>query len=921
MRVKETTIALFVASGLNTATAQALVSSPGETAVIPSWDLQSSTTAGTNLETLSTTGLNTTSWHHIGTSKCTLMACLVEAGVYNETELFFSDNLRKVDDKQFLVPWVYRHEFTLNPTPGQHFFLQTHGISSRADIFLNGREVASSAEQAGSFVGRSYDITNLASESNALAIQVYPTDYYRDFALGWVDWNPWPADNGTGVWRDVEIKQTGPVRLDPLRIVTQLSTPIGSGPANVTLKARAQNLENNTVTITAVGIVAPESGGEPVTSQQTISLPPLSITDITLNATIEKPQIWWPYQWGSQPLYNATLTVTLVTVTPGDQPSQDSSSDNLPTHHHLLPGSNGPPSDSTTATFGLRTVATTLNSHNDTTFYVNSRPIQILGAGYSPPLFLNSPPSHYQATLHLTRDMGLNTIRLEGKPEHPSLYALADQLGILLLPGWECCDKWEAWSYNPDLAVQPTPVWSEVEYAIAEASMAHEGAMMQKHPSVLGFVIGSDYYPDEKATAGYLRALRGVDWQGVVVASASMRGSAGGLAVSGMKMEGPYDWVPPGYWFDTGVNGTGEGRYGAAFGFGSELGAGVGTPELGSLNKFLGDGELEGLWKRPTEKLFHLGKAGSQFETRELYNAGLWKRWGAPASLEDYLMKAQLMDYEATRAQVEAYTAMWNAERPATGMIYWMLNNAWPGLHWNLWDYYMRPAGAYFGAKIGARVENVVFDPVRKAVWLVNRSLDGQGERKIEVQVLGLGGKIVYQGRVTTTTTPNTSKNIASLAQALGKVKDVVLLRLVLSDRHGNVLSRNVYWVAKELDTLDWENSDWWYTPVTKYADYTALNTLARANITVHAARSGHDEVAVTLENHSGVPAFFLSLDLVERQGRDVLPLMWDDNYVTLWPRERITLRAKRVAGGNWGPFEVHVMGKNVEKSTTRVIG
>ena len=189
------------------------------------------------------------------------------------------------------------------------------------------------------------------------------------------------------------------------------------------------------------------------------------------------------------------------------------------------------------------------------------------------------------------------------------------------------------------------------------------------------------------------------------------------------------------------------------------------------------------------------------------------------------------------------------------------------------------------------------------------------------MQVLGQDGKVVHQDRIKTTTTPNTSKNIASLAQALGKVEDVVFLRLVLSDRHGNVLSRSVYWVAKELDALDWENSDWYYTPVTKYADYTALNKLARANITARAAMAGHEEVAVTLENHSGVPAFFLSLNLVDRQGRDVLPLTWDDNYVTLWPREKITLRANKVVGGGWEPSEVHVVGENVEKRSAKVIG
>ena len=282
--------------------------------------------------------------------------------------------------------------------------------------------------------------------------------------------------------------------------------------------------------------------------------------------------------------------------------------------------------------------------------------------------------------------------------------------------------------------------------------------------------------------------------------------------------------------------------------------------------------------------------------------------------MEDYLMKAQLMDYEATRAQFDAYTAMWSAERPATGAIYWMLNNAWPGLHWNLWDYYMRPAGSFFGAKAGLRVENVVYDYVRKAVWLVNRSLDKQGARSVEAQILAPDGKVVHSQKTAITTTPNTSKNILSLAGALGNVKWVVFIRLILSDAEGKVLSRNVYWVAKEPDVLDWGNSTWYLTPVTKYSDYTALNKLAPAHVTVDAAKVGHDEVAVTLENKSGVPAFFVSLNLVDREGKDVLPLTWEDNYVTLWPKERMTLKAKAVGAGRWEPSAVQVAGKNVER-------
>jgi exo-1,4-beta-D-glucosaminidase len=835
------------------------------------------------------------------------MGCLIEAGVYNDNELFYSDNLRKVDQKQFSVPWIYRSEFSLAPAHGKHFSLQTHGISSRADIFLNGKRVVAAAEQAGSYVGRTYDITTLVGKANALAVQVYPTDYYRDLALGWVDWNPWPADNGTGVWRDIEVKQTGPVRLEPLRVVTQLASTDGSKPANVTVKARAVNLESSPITITAVCTIGSVSGGGPgVRSTKTLALAPGSATDIVLDAVVESPSIWWPRQWGEQPLYVANLTVL----------------------------TNGSLSDAATSEFGFRTVTRTLNSFNDTTYFINGHPFQVIGAGYTPDMFLRWSAAKLEAELQYVLDLGLNTIRLEGKNEHPALYSLADRLGIMVMAGWECCDKWEAWSYNNDLAV-PTPIWSDADYAIANLSMLHEAAMLQPHPSVLTYLIGSDYWPDERATALYLSAFRAVDWQTPITPSASSRGFSPQTGPSGMKMDGPYDWVPPNYWFDTAVDGS---HLGAAAGFNSELSAGVGTPELSSLRKFLSPTDLTALWRQPNASLFHMSRDPSTFQTRTIYNAALWARWGAPSSLDDYLLKAQLMDYEATRAQVDAYTALWgtgipdeSVSRPATGMIYWMLNNAWPGLHWNLWDYYMLPAGSYYGAKKAAAAgkgkykENVVFDYVRRAVWLVNRSLDTKGERKVEVEVLRpRDGAVLYKDvlAVDGGTRPNTSLKVASLDQVLGNVtaaEEVVFLRLMLLSGGEEVLSRNVYWVSRGLDELDWENSDWYVTPVSKYADYTALNKLPPARVSAVAVTEGKEGVAVTLENQSGHPAFFVSLSLVDGMGRDVLPLTWEDNYVTLWPKERMTLRAKAVGGGKWDPAAVHVVGKNVGKSTVRV--
>ncbi|KAI5922628.1 glycoside hydrolase family 2 protein [Camillea tinctor] len=859
--------------------AAALVSNPGDLIAFPSWDLQSSKNTGNDTTTLSLPGLEVESWHHVNTSRCTLMGCLLKAGVYQEEDLFHSENLEAFDASIFQVPWVYRTEFTLDPEESQHYFLQTHGISSKADVFINGQEIANKTSQAGSYAGHAFEISKVVKNDNALVVQVYPTDYDYDFALGFVDWNPYPPDNGTGVWRDIEIKQTGPVTLEPLRVITDFELPAGNSTANITLKSVVRNLEDYEITVELNGKLSLDSEDPVHEWKQSITLVPSQSTEITLFATLENPAIWWPKQWGEQPLYLGQLLVS----------------------------ADGKVSDTAEQSFGIRKVTSELNSHDDTIFYVNGLPFQVIGAGYSGDMFLRWDSEKFTTQVKLMLDLGHNTVRLEGKNEHPELYEIADRIGLMVMAGWECCDKWEAWSYNDNLVVKSE--WTAHDYEIANASMRHEALMQQGHPSLLAYLVGSDFWPNDEATRIYINALKQADWQVPIIASASKQGFPKLLGPSGLKMDGPYDWVPPNYWYDTEPS---EDRLGAAFGFGSELGAGVGTPEMGSLKKFLSSSDMEDLWKRPNKGLYHMSTRVSSFYDRKIYNDALWARYGAPTSLEDYLLKAQIMDYEATRAQFEGFSAFWNKERPATGLIYWMLNNAWPSLHWNLFDYYTHPAGSYFGAKVGARQEHAAYDYQSKSVYLINHSVGNQASRTITVDVINTDGKTIYNGSGTVETEPNTSKNVLDLSKALESIEGVVFLRLALENEIGVVLSRNVYWLANAIDTLDWDSSDWFYTPVTEYANFTAFNELQSAEVSVSAVPGEDPEgtTSLVVENTSGIPAFFVRLNAVDDNGEDALPVFWSDNYVTLWPHEKLELRFE-----SQGAAAVQVSGMNIQKS------
>ncbi|KAI8632523.1 glycoside hydrolase family 2 protein [Xylariaceae sp. FL1651] len=864
--------------------ASSLLSKPGDSAIIPSWDLQSSSMVGNNLQALSRVGIDTASWHQVNSSRCTLMGCLLAAGVYHEDDLFYSGNLKNFNASQFNVPWVYRTEFSLDPGPSRHYLLRTNGITSKADIFINGKQVASNVTQAGAYGGHEYDVSKILEQQNALVVQVHPTDYNYNFALGFVDWNPYPPDNGTGIWRNIEVKQTGPVALGPLRVTTDTKLPTDDSTALVTLKSTAQNLENHDVTVTLMGNVSLESGGQSYNWNQTVKLGALQSMELTLSTTVKKPAFWWPKQWGEQPLYAGQLSVSV----------------------------NESVSDTAARTFGIRQVTSKVNSHNDTIFYVNGLPFQVIGGGYSADMFLRWDNEKFTKQVQLTLDLGGNTIRLEGKNEHPEMYEIADRMGLMVMAGWECCDKWEAWSYNEDLSVKAE--WSQADYAIANASMKHEALMQQGHPSLLAYLVGSDYWPDDQAAQIYSNALKAADWQMPIIASASKRGYPEIFGPSGMKMDGPYDWTPPNYWYDVEPS---EDRLGAAFGFGSELGAGVGTPELSSLKKFLSATDLDDLWKQPNKGLYHMSTNVSSFYDRKIYNDALWKRYGPPTSLDDYLLKAQIMDYEATRSQFEAVSAFWSKDRPATGLIYWMLNNAWPSLHWNLFDYYLHPAGSFFGAKVGTRTEHVAYDYLKNAIYLINHSIDKKGSRSIAAEIIDKTGKSIYTTTKMVEAEPNTSRNMLDLSAPLKLKNDVVFLRLTLVDGKNTTISRNVYWLSN-IDTLDWDNSDWFYTPVTKYADYTALNKLQTAKVSVSTTKGarGADSdkgYTIALENQSSVPAFFIRLNLVDKAGGDILPVFWSDNYVTLFPHEKLELEVQ-----GEGAAAIQVSGKNI--NATKVL-
>jgi exo-1,4-beta-D-glucosaminidase len=603
---------------------------------------------------------------------------------------------------------------------------------------------------------------------------------------------------------------------------------------------------------------------------------------------VDRPQVWWPAGMGGQPIQQRDLRATV----------------------------DGATSDASKSNFGIRDVKAPLNSSGGRPYVVNGKPLMIKGGGWSPDLLLRWDESRAADKLAYVKNLGLNTVRLEGHIEPDAFFDLADRMGVLTMPGWECCDKWEG-QVNGDEKGEP---WTEKDYPVAKASMTGEAERLRDHPSVLSFHIGSDFAPTARIEKGYLDALSAADWPAAVVSAASAKASPK-LGPSGMKMNGPYDYVPPNYWYDKAHKDAG-----GAWNFNSETSAGPDLPTMDTLKRMMSAKELETLWKNPAAPQYHRSESDT-FANLKLFGDALAARYGKPTGLEDFVRKAQLAQYENVRAEFESHARNFTDKKdPSTGLIYWMLNSGWTSLHWQLFDAYLDQNGSYFGAKKANEPLHIQYSYDTKSAEVVNSTTKKASGLTATVELYNTDGTKKFSQTKKNLSVDSGGAHAKALSiGAVSGLSSTYLAKLVLTDQSGKEVSRNVYWLSTKDDKLDWKNSDWYYTPQSSFADLSGLSKLGAAKVATEASSApGPDGTTVTtvkLTNTTSgkTPAFMVDTHLVDAAGKPVLPVSWSDNQVSLWPGESVTLTASyRTADLPGSAPSVRVSGWNTGTQTVR---
>lgn len=293
-------------------------------------------------------------------------------------------------------PIMYRRAFAAPPPADRtRRWVTLDGIFYQADVWLDGAYLG---DPEGYFFPHTFEITALSglTDEHVLAVEttcapnsgasnrrnITGVFQQSDDIAG--DWNP------GGLWRSALVYDTGPVRIDRLRVVCRDADP---RRAHIRLASRLDSDEQRPV------IVRTSLGGEVVDEQTHVMAS--GSNEIEWGIDIAEPELWWPRSLGEQHLHDV-----IVEVVVDDQLS-----------------------DRRARRTGLRQV-----QWDHWTCSINGERIYLKGVNLLPSRpGLADVGDLAHRDIESAVELGLDVVRVHGHIADRSLYAAADQLGILVL--------------------------------------------------------------------------------------------------------------------------------------------------------------------------------------------------------------------------------------------------------------------------------------------------------------------------------------------------------------------------------------------------------------------------------------------------------------------------------------------------------
>ena len=808
-------------------------------------------------------------------------------------------------------PYWYRTVFSVPAgDKGRHFQLIFKGINYRAEVWLNGKMLADSARMVGMFEEFDLDASAAvrAGGENALAVKIYPLDYpglpatpqleaMEDFyenggptgdigknvtmlsSVGW-DWIPEVRDRNMGIWQPVYLRTTGPVVISRPRIITELPNLPDTGLAKLSLDVLLSNNSGQPRTGTVQVTISPENfaGGTTIqfTRPATIEASGsgtihLSATDIP-ELTIHHPKLWWPNGYGDPNLYRIRLRYM----------------------------DNQGVSDDTSFLFGIRTVSSTAVTVDGTwirrDFYVNGRRIHLVGGAWVPDMMLNRDYQRYDYELRLCRNANVNMVRIwgGGLGETDDFYELADRYGMLVWQDfWITGDTNGGFKGSADWPLQSSVFIDNVISTIYR---------IRNHPSLLVWTGGNEGHAREELYNAMRDNVASLDGtrpfipcsSGFSKAPKDWKGSWPDNQPAGVYSGGPYSWQDDARYYqlvDAGKD----------WAFKDETGI-PSQPPYNTLSKIIPNLVPDKNLPYPLNNTWGYHDACTGNGKYDTYYKAMVDRYGAPASIRDFSDKMQLLNAGGYRGIFEAAGHHLNQ---TGGVMLWKLNAAFPSVVWQVYDWYLEPNAGYYFMQRACEPVHIQLNLDDSSVALTNRTYIKRPGLQYEAEVVGITGTSLFrqQGHASLDTTD--TKEVLSLKNILQQTTGISFVLLRLKDARGRTISQNVYWMSPG-------------------HDFTGLRQMPAARVGTRVLatekKGGYVYWTLAFTNGSSQLAFFLNPQVI-KDGEEVLPSYWSDNYFSIPAGKSITVKVSCPVAKLTGAVpQLRLEGWNIMAGSQRLI-
>lgn len=857
-----------------------------------SWKMQSSEKiTGVEERSISQNGFDASAWLE-AVVPGTVLGSMATTGVIEDP--YFGINMQSVDPEQFKQPWWFRSSFQIHQEDlGKSISLRFNGINYRADLWVNGKKIAGKEEFAGTYRMFTFPVSDVVQAGeNTVALKMWP-HADGEYSIGFVDWNPLPRDRNLGIFREVFVEVNEGLKIRSPFVYSKVDKE-SLKDADLFVQTELVNASDKDIkgklrVDYELGVVEKEVSIGP---GETVSVH-FSPQDFK-QLSVKDVKLWWPNGMGEPKLYN--LTTEFISG------------------NKII--------DRVEEKYGIREINSYLNDDKNRAFEVNGKFVLLKGGGWVDDLLLQDTPKSIEAQLRYVQHMNLNSIRLEGFwGKDNTLYDLCDEYGILIMIGWSCHWEWDEYLLKPTHEKYGGATSDEDIELLAE-SWKDQMLWLRNHPSIYVWMLGSDKLPAPKLEQKYIELFEEYDPSRSYITSAGGAGTEDNNIVAevplvsdisgptGMKMLGPYAYTPPVYWFtDT--------QLGGAYGFNTETCPGPNITPLASLKKMLPE---ESLWPIDTNYWeFHTGR--NNFKTLGRFRKALDARYGKSNSVEEFAFKSQVSNYELMRPMFEAFVA----HKPkSTGLVQWMLNSAWPELYWQLYDTYLQPNGAFYAVRNACAPLHAIYRYGFEDIYLANEDLNDANNLTVKIRLFDIHSKEIFADEWKGDIETNTSKFIYKLPEIKGATS-VTFLDLRVFDENNTEVDNSIYWLSHKPDVMDYEAAkklDWpYYTPTKQYADFTALDKLPKVKLEYDYTFNTDDQFGIVhlkVKNPSESIAFFLFMDVVDpATDQPILPIFWDDNYITLLPGEERSYEAKYfLTDASNGKPQLEMKAWNVESTT-----